>query len=436
MGYLFLMTFAGSALFIGYLCWEKMLKKSMTQCMKYKALLVVMLAYAVPWIWVKGIYRYLLEAIWPGEVAVGAKGLVDIANIETTELAYQTKEYQLSMLVVVIWFTIGLALLLVRIVRYLMKRHPLRVLTIKCGDENLELTLKCLSKVLQCKRAPEVVWTRVDNETFTIGAIKPMILLQKKYADGELYWILKHEMMHIVSLDLWMKLLAEFICCLHWFNPLVYFLEHKVNYLSETSCDEKVIRGCTDEECERYINLLDKNKGDNKLKFPFGNTFRGSGVEVEKRIALMKCRRSIKNSEKAVAMCTFGLLIFLDSLTALAYPDVHLVKNAVIEAAEDAIGGNNFWTYDCAEDGYGLLTEVVLYDVQFVDEDGQIHPATYTEEIVCDKHNSVSGIVQIHVKEEDGSCIIETYEGSRCTKCGDVWRGEFLHETEKSFCAH
>ena len=91
-------------------------------------------------------------------------------------------------------------------------------------------------------------------------------------------------MMHIVSLDLWMKLLAEFICCLHWFNPLVYFLEHKVNYLSETSCDEKVIRGCTDEECERYINLLDKNKGDNKLKFPFGNTFRGSGVEVEKRI--------------------------------------------------------------------------------------------------------------------------------------------------------
>mgnify|MGYP006922377869 CR=1 FL=1 len=94
-----------------------------------------MLAYAVPWIWVKGIYRYLLEAIWPGEVAVGAKGLVDIANIETTELAYQTKEYQLSMLVVVIWFTIGLALLLVRIVRYLMKRHALRVLTIKCGDE-------------------------------------------------------------------------------------------------------------------------------------------------------------------------------------------------------------------------------------------------------------------------------------------------------------
>ena len=50
MGYLFLMTFAGSALFIGYLCWEKMLKKSMTQCMKYKALLVVMLAYAVPFI--------------------------------------------------------------------------------------------------------------------------------------------------------------------------------------------------------------------------------------------------------------------------------------------------------------------------------------------------------------------------------------------------
>ena len=71
----------------------------------------------------------------------------------------------------------------------------------------------------------------------------------------------------------------------------------------------------------------------------------------------MKCRRSIKNSEKAVAMCTFGLLIFLDSLTALAYPDVHLVKNAVIEAAEDAIGGGKYfygWGDVGKDDWWGL----------------------------------------------------------------------------------
>lgn len=436
MGYLFLMTFAGSALFVGYLCWEKVLKKSMTQCMKYSALLVVMLVYAVPWIWVKGIYRYFIESFWPGEVAVGANGLVDVANIETQEVAYQTKEYQFSTLVVTIWFTIGVVLLIIRIVKYLMKRHALHALAIKCRDRDLELTLEALRETLRYKRRPEVVWTRVDNETFTLGAIRPVIFLQKRYAEGELYWILKHEMMHIVRMDLLVKLLAEFICCLHWFNPLVYFLERQVKYLCETSCDERVIKGCTDEECEKYIDLLDRNKNSNSMNVPFGSALQGNGGEVDKRIALMRGRRNIKRGEKVGAMCVFAFFIFLDSLTGLAYPNVHHVKDAVIEAAEDAIDGNNFWIYDYAEDGYGTYVDVVLYDEQFVDEDEQIYPATIVEEKEgCSEHDIVPGVVQIHKKDGQG-CTLETYDGTRCSECGNVWKGDLLYITNKMPCPH
>ena len=51
MGYLLLMMSAGSALYIGYLLWVRLFGKSITQCMKYRALIIVMLAYVVPWAW-------------------------------------------------------------------------------------------------------------------------------------------------------------------------------------------------------------------------------------------------------------------------------------------------------------------------------------------------------------------------------------------------
>ena len=151
---------------------------------------------------------------------------------------------------------------------------------------------------------------------------------------------------------------------------------------------------------------------------------------------MIKENKQVGHRERFIAIGIFVFLTFLNSLTALVYPKVHHVKDAIIEAAEDAVGGENFWMYNYIEDGYGVLTEVILHDEQFVDKDGKIYPATYLEETVCGEHDIVSGVLQIHVKDDDGSCIIETYEGDRCTKCGNVWKGDYLHKTTKSSCTH
>lgn len=437
MGYIFLMSIAGSALFVGYLCWEKILGKSVTQCVKYRALMIVMLVYSVPWIWIKGIYRTIIELFWPGEIATEARGLINVADIETKELAYHTKEYRLLTLGMMIWFAIAVILLIIRTGKFVVKSQRFHALAIKCGDKNLEQTLKRLKEKGWYGRSPEIVWTRVDNETFTLGTIKPVIVLQKEYAEGDLYWILKHEMMHIVRMDLWVKRLLEFVCCLHWFNPLIYILNRKLRYLCETACDESVIRGCTEEECQTYISLLDRNKKSSRIRLPFGSALEGGSKEINQRIALMRDRKRIGGGERVLAICTFGLLVFLDSLTSLVYPDVHHVKNAVIEAAKDSIDGGNFWTYDFAEEGYDIPIESILYDEQFVDSTGEIYPMdSVSEDSSCLQHDIVSGIVQIHKKSDDGSCTIETYEGTRCKECGTIWKGEYLHKMRTTFCPH
>ena len=430
------MTFAGSAMFIGCLCWEKTLGKFITQSMRYRALTVVMLTFVVPWEWLGGTYRQIISFFLTDKVDAGAKGLVNVADIEAKELAYHTKEYQWLIVVMSIWFAGAVILLLFRIIKSWRITHRLRALAIKCEDENLEETMRCLRETLHYRRSPKIVWTRVNNETFTVGTVRPVIFLQKDYAERDLYWILKHEMTHIVRMDLWVKLLLEFVCCLHWFNPLIYLLESKIKSLSETSCDEKVIRGCSEEECETYIDLLRKNKRVYRLKNSFCRVMEGSS-EIDKRIALLKNRRCIKRKEKAFVICLFGFLVFLDSLTALAYPKVRHVKNAITEMAEDAVDGNNFWIYDYAADGFDMPLEAVMYDEQFVDREGQVYPlGSGNETENCSNHDILSGVVQIHIRDDDGACTIETYEGTRCSKCGNVWRGNFLFEIEKSSCPH
>lgn len=436
MGYVLLMTFAGSALFIGYLCCEKILGQSMTQCIKYRALTVVMLIYAVPWVWVKGIYRNVIVLFWPGEVAAGSKLLVDMADIQTKETAYRTKEYQILTLVVSIWFAIAVMLLLIRIVKALRRTFALRTLAIRCEDKNLEETMKCLNETFHYRHRPEFVWTRVDNETFTIGTIKPIVFLQKDYADGDLYWILKHEIMHIARMDLWVKLLLEFICCLHWFNPLIYLLERKIKYLCETSCDERVLKGCTEKEKQIYMDLLHRNKAVKKQKMSVGRALESNSKEIDERIALIKNAKDIGLKEKTIVICVFGVMIFLDSLTALAYPDVHHVKNAVMDMAEDAVDGGNFWTYDYVGDGFDAPIEIILYDEQFVDEKNEVYPIIPEVESPCLEHDFTSGIIWIHARDEDGGCVVKRYEGVRCIMCGEVQRGKFLYRVKKFPCPH
>lgn len=437
MKYLLLMTLSGSGLLVGYLCWEKVLEKSLTQCIKYRALMVVMLIFAIPWAWLREGYRSLFGPIWRTGAVNTAKGLVDIADIKTEKAAYQTDEYRLWMLMLAVWFVIAILIMIIRVARYLVKINSLRALAIECGDKNLEKTMACLREAAGYRCKPEVAWTRVDNETFTVGIIKPVIFLQKKYAEKELYWILKHEMTHIVRKDLWIKLFLEFVCCLHWFNPFIYLLERKIGFLCETSCDECVIKGCAEEERKTYMELLDSNIGGNKLSISFNSILRDGGGEIEKRIVLMKERRNTQRGHKAMAICAFGLLVFLNSLTALAYPKVYHVRIGGIETAEDSLGGGNFWIDDFTEDGYGALTDTILYDEQFVDGDGQIYPVvTSDEQGSCYVHDNVFGIVQIHVKNDEGGCTIEAYEGTRCTKCGSGWKGTWLHNTNKIPCTH
>ena len=61
MKYLFLMTAAGSVLFICYWVWSKVFAPCLTHSVRYKALVLVVLVFLIPWVWLKGIYSYVVR---------------------------------------------------------------------------------------------------------------------------------------------------------------------------------------------------------------------------------------------------------------------------------------------------------------------------------------------------------------------------------------
>nr|WP_300833924.1 hypothetical protein [uncultured Acetatifactor sp.] len=80
---------------------------------------------------------------------------------------------------------------------------------------------------------------------------------------------------------------------------------------------------------------------------------------------------------------------------------------------------------------------VILYDEQFVDEDGNITPVSgISEQTLCFKHRIVEGYFQTHVDDGKGGCVVKTYYSTQCVYCYTIWMGDLFSKDEYAKCPH
>ena len=109
------------------------------------------------------------------------------------------------------------------------------------------------------------------NTPLTYGFFRPTILipLGQIYNERELYCVLLHELTHYYHRDSWIKLLVQILCCLFWWNPLVYLFQKDVDQTVELHCDASVCAKLTPQEQCDYLsaiaNTLQFSKKINKL---------------------------------------------------------------------------------------------------------------------------------------------------------------------------
>lgn len=87
--------------------------------------------------------------------------------------------------------------------------------------------------------------------------MEPVLILPEAcYSPEELYFILKHELVHFKRKDLYVKLLLVAANGVHWFNPLVWIMRKEAAVDMELSCDERVIQGADHMARKAYTEPL------------------------------------------------------------------------------------------------------------------------------------------------------------------------------------
>lgn len=77
------------------------------------------------------------------------------------------------------------------------------------------------------------------------GLFKPTIYLpesSREWSSETLRMALLHELGHVQRRDLWMALLAQVVCILHWFNPAVWWMRRVFLTQCEYACDAHLLK--------------------------------------------------------------------------------------------------------------------------------------------------------------------------------------------------
>lgn len=86
-----------------------------------------------------------------------------------------------------------------------------------------------------------IYWCRDLETAFVVGLLRLKIYLPAGLGAAEAAYILRHEEIHIRRMDHWLKAVAYFAVCIHWFNPLVWLMFILLTRDMEMACDEAVL---------------------------------------------------------------------------------------------------------------------------------------------------------------------------------------------------
>lgn len=441
MQYIGVMTLAGSIIVLIFLLLERIGKERLEARQKYLLLKIALCFYLIPSVPVAMVYReiwYYLQK----EIPVMADK--ELPKVEVAKyVMYHTEEgvtfnenLDILMLCTFVWFVVACLVSLIGIVKSAKQINRMVKCSCLTDNEKIKLLLKKYKADYGIHRKITVYEYPVRLSPFTIGCIRPKIFIYAKENERALELALKHEMIHIKRSDVLIKQLATLAKYIHWFNPLAYYLRERIEDVCELACDEMVIENANEQMRKDYAGLiLESAKRSKEIKTAYGLS---SDKIIEERIFCIMRKEQKKKWNKVLVGVLMGALVFSNSLTALANPVVTEVEEAVFEE-EIAYQDEFLFVPEGEEKAFFVETDAILYEEQFVDEQGNIYPVNSEEQVetmtLC-THTYVSGVVQKHRVNSSGGCVVEEYSAKRCSICGTVVWGDFIASYTYAVCPH
>lgn len=261
----------------------------------------------------------------------------------------------------------------------------------------------------------------------TYGIRKPVILLPEILCEGlatggiskeELSYILWHEYIHIRRWDALTKIFLAAAVCLHWWNPMIWWMYVLANRDMELSCDEAVLWEVGADKRAAYANLLIAMETWKGSFVPFYSGF-GTKKMEERIYAVMKNKKYTIATVVTVAALVLGtatVFSFSEKAGSKAFPEATFVESAEDSDEEASVNAEKeheqllkeYAAFGVTEDDKGSLYyngELVRFFLDGYEQKGE---GGGESQISRYTYYNAQGTVDVHtvyddLRQEDGS---------------------------------
>lgn len=177
--------------------------------------------------------------------------------LQTGQSELRVSGFSVPDMLTVIWFTVFVGIVAVHFCSYLHYKRQIRKNGTYAEGESVLRQLSSLKRELKINREITVTTYCGLASPMVIGFFRPLLVIpDNAYSEEELFYILKHELIHIKRHDTLIQFLFMTARALHWFNPLIALMQKEAVVDMELSCDEKVMEGNSYGERKAYTETL------------------------------------------------------------------------------------------------------------------------------------------------------------------------------------
>ena len=288
------------------------------------------------WIWIVLALRLLIPL---GQTEEEPPVVIDIPWQITTGLSAkeqpnpERKSVDITLLdfAAVVWLLGGLAMLSAHGLSYVRFKRQVIQKGVFVEDDSILYQLQKLTEELQIRCEVVTVEYSKAASPMIIGFVRPILVMpEETYCREELYFILKHELIHLKRHDIYFKLLLLAVNALHWFNPVVWFMRKEATIDMELSCDEGVVRGMNFEARKVYTEtLISALYRQCARRISLSTQFYGGKQVMKKRFKNILLGTKRKNGFSLV-VCTVLLTSALGSLVGCSIKEMASAEKGIV----------------------------------------------------------------------------------------------------------
>lgn len=285
------------------------------------------------------------------------------------------------------------------------------------------------------------------SSPFLIGFLRPVIFLPVNTNPKQLPHILKHETCHFQYLHNFIKITGFLAFAVHWYCPLTFCFYKSLEKTLELLCDKHVLKNSTEEERNRYVNLLldlPLPSSEENICLPGYSSFQSLKFHITKERILMIKHGKTSKSVFSILLTTCSLLA--GAVPIMAYQQPVLDNSGLYETSDFCSAKSvEIFVPDGAEfpeeyDYLNLPEEPVFFDKgndYFVADDGEIYYFSSDPEAYAPcSHTYKTGYSYQHLLHTDKSCNYQKIQTKRCTKCGYIASKTLISDNFYSKCPH